>query len=187
MNFNPEMLILAREAEGLTQSALALLLSVQQGTISKMEAGLLSPSEDTMEKLATALNAPKSFFFQADRVFGFNSTVFFHRKREALPDKVLRKLHAFMNLTRMRVERLLRSIAASPPMFRQLSLDEYKSAEEVACLARSMWMLPAGPIRNVTETIENAGGIVVRFDFCTRQIDAVSEWVPGFPPIFLVN
>lgn len=185
---NPEMLILAREAKGLTQTALAEGLGVKQGTVSKIEAGILAPSEDLVGQLASILDVPPSFFFQNDRVFGFNSTVFFHRKRQALSDRILRRLHAVMNFTRMRVSRLLRSANVSAPTaFRRLDLADYKSAEEVARLARSMWMIPPGPLRSVTEVIENAGGIVVRFDFETNQIDAISEWVPGFPPIFLVN
>lgn len=44
-----------------------------------------------------------------------------------------------------------------------------------------------GPVKNVTELIENAGGVVFKLDFGTRKADAISEWVPGFPPIFLVN
>src|SRR5207253_274668 len=65
---------------------------------------------------------------------------------------------------------------------------DYKSGpEEIAQLVRSAWMIPMGPVQNMTEAIENAGGIVVRMDFQTRQADALSEWIPGFPPLFLVN
>lgn len=189
MSVNAEMLILAREARGLTQKELAAELLVQQGTVSKMEAGLLSPPEETLRKYSGVLQFPIDFFSQSDRVFGFNSTVFFHRKRQALSDKVLRRLHAFMNLTRMRITRMLRSATISVAQgFSRLELSEFKGGpSEIARLARSMWMVPHGPISSVTEIIENAGGIVVRFDFGTKQIDAISEWVPGYPPIFLVN
>ena len=43
------------------------------------------------------------------------------------------------------------------------------------------------PVQSVTEAIENAGGIVMRMEFGTRQADAISEWIPGNPPLFLVN
>ena len=188
MSANADMLILARECRGLTQKELSAALGIQQGTVSKMEAGLLPPSDETLDRYGRALDFPLEFFFQSDRVFGFNSTVFYHRKRQALPDKALRRLHAYMNLTRMRVARLLRSATlVVAEGFRRLEIAEFKSAEEIARLARSMWMVPPGPIKSVIEIIESAGGVVVRFDFGTKQIDAISEWVPGYPPIFLIN
>jgi Zn-dependent peptidase ImmA (M78 family)/transcriptional regulator with XRE-family HTH domain len=187
--FNPEMLILARESRGLTQADLAGAVSVQQGTISKIESGTLGPSPEVVERFANKLDYPRELFFQSDRIYGFNSTVFFHRKRQALPEKLLRKLHAQMNLIRMRTARLLRSTEImSDCRFQRVDPAEYKnSAETVARLVRSTWLIPPGPIRNITRAIEDAGGIVVMMDFETRQIDAISEWVQPFPPIFLVN
>ncbi len=37
------------------------------------------------------------------------------------------------------------------------------------------------------EIIEAAGGVIIQMDFGTLQADAISEWVPGYPPIFLTN
>src|SRR5450432_2278642 len=120
-------------------------------------------------------------------VYGFNSTVFFHRKRQSLADRVLRKLHAQMNLTRMRVSRLLRSVKVESQFgFRPIEAAEYVGGVSAAArMMRSAWQLPSGPIRSVTQAIEDAGGIVVLLDFGTRQADTVSEWISGFPPIFL--
>lgn len=187
--FNPEMLILAREAGGYNQTELAEMTGLRQGTISKIEGGLLPPSEDVLELFSEKLEFPIEFFSQSDRVYGFNSTVFFHRKRQSMPDKILRKLHAQVNLTRMRTARLLRSLSVTTPVkFRRMTPIEYEGGiVGIARLVRSTWMLPPGPVRNVTQAIEEAGGIVVHYDFGTKQADAISEWVDGFPPIFLVN
>ena len=188
MHFNPEMLILARESRGLSQTDLAKLLSIAQGTISKIESGLLLPSADLLKVAAERLDYPDDFFAQNDRIFGFNSTVFFHRKRQSMPDRILRKLHAQMNLTRMRVDRLRRSVSVITDVrFQSMEPTEYEGVAAVARLVRQMWMLPPGPVRDLTKAIEDAGGIVVDYDFETKQADAISEWVPGFPPIFLVN
>src|ERR1022692_1409906 len=188
-DFNPDMLILARESRGWYQGELAEAASLQQGTVSKVESGALVPSAETVDRFAEKLRYPRSLFFQPDRVYGFNSTVFFHRNRQSLPDKTLRKLHAHMNLTRMRVPRLLRSTEIlSACRFQRIDLAEYRnSVETVARLVKSTWLIPSGPVRNVTRAIEDAGGIVVAVDFETRQIDAISEWVPPFPPIFVIN
>lgn len=187
--FNPAMLILARESRTMTQRQLAEASSVQQGTISKLEAGLLPASDTILAKLCEALDYPLDFFYLADRVYGFNSAVFFHRKRLALPDRILRKLHAFMNLGRMRVSRLLQSAELfSRSTFQRLELADYQGGpEEIAQLVRSTWLIPMGPVQSVIEAIENAGGIVMRMEFGTKQADAISEWIPGYPPLFLIN
>ena len=188
-SFNPEMLVLARESRGLNQTELAGVLGVKQGTVSKLESGMLRPTSDIIEKLVKELKYPAELYSQTDRIYGFNSTVFFHRKRQSLPDRVLRKLHAQMNLTRMRVARLIRSVGSElPRRFQPMTPAEYDGGvPTVAKVVRSMWMLPPGPVRSVTDAIEEAGGIVVKLDFGTRQADAISEWVDPFPPIFLVN
>jgi len=187
--FNPEMLILAREFRGMTQTSLAEAIDAKQGTMSKIEAGLQSP-ETFLQKICAELGFPAEFFQQEDRIYGFNSAVFFHRKRHALSDKILRKLHAAMNIARMRVHRLVRSMPETLETFsfRRIEVAEHRDgAEGVARMARAMWHVPPGPIRNMTEVIESAGGVIVPMDFGTRQADAISEWIPGFPPIFLAN
>jgi Zn-dependent peptidase ImmA (M78 family) len=35
--------------------------------------------------------------------------------------------------------------------------------------------------------VEDAGGIVVQSDFKTDKVDALSQYLPGYPPIFLIN
>src|SRR5450631_4019053 len=109
MSFNPEMLVLAREATGLLQGEFADLLAVSQGTASRWESGLLDPPDSAQERFAHHLNVTPEFFHRPDRVYGFNSTVFFHRRQQSASDRVLRRLHARMNILRMRIGCLLRS------------------------------------------------------------------------------
>jgi Zn-dependent peptidase ImmA (M78 family)/transcriptional regulator with XRE-family HTH domain len=187
--FNPEMLILARESKGWSQTELAGAVAVQQGTISKIEGGLLAPSSDLVNIFSNELEYPEHFFYESDRVYGFNSSVFFHRKRQSIGEKVLRRLHAQMNLSRMRVRKLTLSLEIKPQFrFPTMEPAEYPGGvTAIARLVRQMWMLPLGPIRNLVQVIENAGGIVIDFDFGTKQADAISEWVDGHRPIFLMN
>ena len=189
MNFNPEMLILARESRGLSQSALAEVMSLYQGTISKIEGGLLVPTPEMCLKLADALDYPPEFMFQEDKIYGFNSTVFFHRKRQALPDRTLRRLHAQINIRRIHLERLLRSAEVDAKnRFERIDTAEYGDrVENIAQIVRASWLIPPGPIRSVIGAIEDAGGFVFEWDFGTRKVDAISEWVEGYPPLFFVN
>ena len=67
---NAEMVILARESRGMTQAALARAMNVQQGTVSKIEAGLQNPSEEMIDKLERTLRYPRTFFI---RMTGFTA------------------------------------------------------------------------------------------------------------------
>ena len=186
--FNPEMLVVARESRDYSQTDFAKLVRIQQGTLSKIESGILPPSEDLVRTFAEAVGYSTDLFYQSERAYGFNSTVYFHRKRQSLSEKTLRRLHAQMNLTRMRIARLLRSVEGSPCKFHRIDPAEYDGRPDiVAQLVKSTWLIPMGPVRSVTRAIEDAGGVVVHFDFGSRHADAISEWVPGYPPIFLVN
>jgi Zn-dependent peptidase ImmA (M78 family)/transcriptional regulator with XRE-family HTH domain len=188
-DFNPEMLILARESRQHTQSELARMLGIKQGTLSKIESGMIPISESIFSEVCKLLRYPHGFFFQSEKVYGFGSTVFYHRKRQGLPIAQLRQLHAEMNIRRFAVKKLLRSARVESSVgFQRYDPDEYRGRVELIARAiRSAWQLPAGPIRNLTETIENAGGIVIRHDFGTRKADAISEWIDPAPPIFFVN
>ena len=55
------MLTLAREARALTQSELATLLSIGQGTLSKYETGFLQPFGEYVDELGRALGYAMAF------------------------------------------------------------------------------------------------------------------------------
>ncbi|MFX6074672.1 helix-turn-helix domain-containing protein, partial [Acinetobacter baumannii] len=46
LTFNPELLRIVRQFRGFGQTALAKMASLSQGTLSKIEAGLLEPNEE---------------------------------------------------------------------------------------------------------------------------------------------
>lgn len=187
--FNPEMLVLARESRGMKQTELARLLGIEQGTVSKIEGGMLQVSDVLLERMSRALRYPNEFFSQNERVFGFGSTVFYHRRRQGLPLTHLRQLHAEMNIRRFGINRLLRSATIDAPLkFERHQPEEYRGRVEViARTVRAAWKLPPGPVRNMTAELENAGAVIIRCDFGTRKADAISEWIDPSPPIFFVN
>ncbi len=189
MSFNPEMLVLAREAKGLLQEDFANLLKVSQGTVSRWESGLLVPTTTAVHDFSVHLDLTEEFFQRADRVYGFNSTVFFHRRQQSATDRVLRKLHARMNILRMRISGLLRSAQIKVPYrFEAFDVGEYQGrVETIAQMLRSLWLMPPGHVRSIVKVIEDAGGILYRMDFETNKVDAISEWIPGHPPIILLN
>jgi Zn-dependent peptidase ImmA (M78 family)/DNA-binding XRE family transcriptional regulator len=184
---NRQMLVLARESRGLTQQELAQAITVKQGYISKIEGGLLNVSDEYLVKIAEVLEYPKEFFFQPDEVRGVGSACNYHRKRESLTLRNWHKITARLNILRLHISKLLRGVDTEHENdFYYLDSDEYKP-EQVARLIRKYWKIPSGPIANLIAEIENAGAVVYLLPFGTDKLDAISQSVPGMPPLFLVN
>lgn len=187
-NVNPAMVTLAREAQGLTQTELAQMLGISQAMLSKIEADVKPVTEAVLNRLCESLGYPQNFFLQTDTVFGPGLSEFFHRRRQDVGVKALARVHAQINIIRMHISRLLRSVETPEVKIRPLDMADFDSRpQEVARAMRAAWQLPEGPIANVIRVIEDAGGIVIRYEFGTSQVDAISRWIPGLPPLFFVN
>src|ERR1700730_17257824 len=105
---NPEMIVLAREARGLSQAELAHRLGISQGQLSKVESGLVSATAQLLPKLARELSFPPKFFVQRHAVVGPSTSEFYHRKRASMPVRLLEQIHALVNIRKFHLERLLR-------------------------------------------------------------------------------
>lgn len=186
--FNPGMVTIARESREMTQAELSVRSRIPQAVVSKLEGGVARPSDEHVTSLAGATRYPATFFFDNDRIFGFNASVFFHRKRSDMPAKVLKRIHAVLNLTRMRLDKLMLAGNVQPAIeLVRLSVDEHDSPEQIARKVRAILQLPDGPVDDLTASLEEAGVIIVQHQFNSRRMDAVSEWVPSHPPIVLMN
>lgn len=185
--FNPDMLRLARDAREATQEDLAAWSGVTQALISKIENRLTTPSADVVEKIASALRLPIPFFMQEERAIGFPP--FHYRKRVRLGAKPLARIGAWINIRRQHIAKLLRSYEfKSEKPIPQYDLDETGlTPEQIAERLRGYWLLPHGPIENMVEIIENAGGIVVPCRFDTNLLDAVSFRSVDLPPLLFMN
>ncbi len=193
MAFNPYMLILARDARGLTQADLALQLKAGQGTVSKYETGLSEPPTAFVEDVAAVLRYPVNFFLEPGRPYGLPP--FHYRRRKKLSAKALARIVAEMNIRRIHLAKMLVSFPFSTNAFiPEIDRNEYRgrgktqlTTEEAARSLREMWLLPSGPIPNMVELLEDHGGIVIPCDFGTDLIDAMSQRLDGFPVLFFVN
>ncbi len=185
---NSEILVLARESRGFTQGELAKRSGVSQSMLSKYENDLCDISIQHLTDIATALDFPESLFTRPTSIYGFDSACLYHRKRQTMPVRDLRRIQAQVNLKRLRIERLLRSVEIEPVHdFPKFDITEYEDPGLVANLVRQSWRLPVGPIRDLVATIERTTAIVVPFSFGTRKLDAISQWPRKMPPVFFVN
>jgi len=149
---------------------------------------MLGVSDEVLDRLCRAVHYPPEFFYQRDELHGIDTSILFHRKR-AIPVRALAKIHAIANIRRLNLGKLLKSVDLEPRHpFPSVDIDEFDGdPRAVAQAVRATWIMPRGPVDNVTKAIEDAGGIVIRCDFNTRLVDAISQWIPGLPPMFFVN
>lgn len=187
--FNREMLTLARESRDCTQTWLAEDLGISQAEVSKYETGIKIPTPEMVERIAARLEYTSGFFYLNESIRAFGSGCVYHRKKKAATETKLQHLLALINVKRIQVKQLMK--AANPRTsfgFEPLDIDPKRGgAAEIARKLRALWHLPPGPIQNLIRAVEDAGGIVIQCYFGTDKVDALSQSLPGSPPIFLIN
>lgn len=188
-NFNHTLLLLARQYRERSQSEVARAAELNQGHYSRIENGLLpeGPSEDSVARIAEALSFPPSFFYQSEQAVGMPLSVHpFHRKKQSVGERVLKRVHAELNFRLIHLRRLLEAIDTKqvlPLPF--IDVDEGGGPREIARKIRTAWMLPPGPVGDLTLLAERAGIVVVACEF-GAAIDGITMMVPGMPAcIFL--
>jgi len=180
------MFILARESRGLTQVQLKDKMKVSQAVISRVEQGFLKASDDLIKNFSDNLQYPESFFFEPG--YRYPPATPFHRKKKALPKRIQSMIEAKANIRRGHITKLLNAVEFIDTKVRHLDLCEYNDdPSEIARAIRRAWMLPRGPIENVTKTLENSGIIVVFWDFGTPLLDGFTLLTDNAPPIIYIN
>ena len=185
--FNRAMLSLARAARGFTQSELAKSARVTQALISKLESGLtVDPSQETLEAISLALRVPVAFLVSDEKPHGMPQ--FHYRKRAKLGRKALDLIEAQINIRRIHAARLFKSYEPDAERFPAIDLTNSGwTPQQAAQSVRGLWMLPRGPIDNLTAAIEDNGAVVIQIDFGTSLLDALSFRIPGLPPLIFIN
>lgn len=182
---NPEMVIIARESRALSQSALATKMVISQSILSKIETGCVPVSEDILCKLVSALGYPDRFFLQYGRKY---PGISYHRKRKSVPQKTIDQIDAKVNIIRLHFDKLLKNLEPIENNIPHFSVEEERmSVEDIARAVRQKFMLPKGPIENLTRVVEDAGCIIMHSDFETRRFDGISLCVPKMPPMIFIN
>jgi Zn-dependent peptidase ImmA (M78 family)/DNA-binding XRE family transcriptional regulator len=187
VTINPDMVRLAREARAMTQAELADAAGVQQGTVSKVENGLIELEPERVDALARALRYPVDLLnapAHPEAVLAL-----FHRKLRTTPAAKVKAAQARVNLARLHLSKLLEGVELEHAYtFPQLDLDELEGDIETAAqTVRRAWRLPMGPVRNLTAAVEAAGGIIAELDFGALQIDAAAQWPRGDRPYFFMR
>jgi Zn-dependent peptidase ImmA (M78 family)/transcriptional regulator with XRE-family HTH domain len=188
--FNHTLLLLARQYRERSQSEVARAAGLTQGHYSRIENGLLpeGPSEDSVARIAKALSFPPAFYYQPEKAVGLPLSVHpFHRKKQSVGERVLKRVHAELNFRLIHLRKFLESIETKQVLpLPLIDVDEGGGPREIARKIRAAWMIPPGPVENLTDLAERAGIIVIWCEF-GAAIDGVTMMVPGMPPCVFLN
>jgi Zn-dependent peptidase ImmA (M78 family)/transcriptional regulator with XRE-family HTH domain len=174
----------------LSQTELATICGMTQGSLSKIEQGLREPTEEMVSKLAISLRCEPTFFYQAEREYGAPLSAHpMFRKKASVGQKILDRIIAELNVRIAHIRTFISAVDLAPELpLPQYDPDEF--AGDVAVIAeqvRRAWLVPRGPIKSLTEFAERAGCLVVHCDMEAARIDGVSYRIPGLPPIIFLN
>ena len=188
--FNPALLLLARQYRKKSQSAVAHAAGVNQGHYSRIENGLTpgGPAPDSVERIAAALRFPVGFFYQGDGLAGLPLSVHpMHRRKHSVGERILKQIHAELNLRLIHLRRYLRAVDLEPELPRpMIDVDDGGGPLEIAKTIRKTWQIADGPINNLTDYCEAAGILVIWCEF-GAAIDGVTMTVRDLPPCVFMN
>lgn len=188
--FNSSLLLLARQYRDLSQGEVAASTGLTQGHYSRIENGLLAdgPSTESMERISVALGFPVSFFYQPDGLTGLPLSVHpMHRRRAAVGERVLKQIHAELNVRLIHLRRYMRVADLRPELpLPEVDVDDGGGPQEIARMLRRAWMIPDGPIQNLTNLCERAGILVIWCDL-EKGIDGVTMKLRDLPPCIFLN
>lgn len=181
----------AREANGLTQIALADLLQITRQAVSQYEAGESSPSPDVMRRISEKLDLPIRFFLERPRDRRHGATFFRSMKSttKAARIRAQRRFDWLLDIVEY-IRSLVRFPAVGVPDFRPPSDPAAIGDDlirEYARETRRHWGLGLGPISNVVWLMENKGVVVSRYGLGADELDAFSEWGEDATPYVVLN
>lgn len=182
----------AREARGLTQSALADIAGIIASRISHYEQGRHYPDQQTAADLADKLNIPIHFFYRLPRQETNERQVFWRSKlaaKAAERNRVSRRFDWLLDTYRFLDQQIQLPDAVIPSIDRIQSIEHISDdmIEDAADNLREHWNLGRGPISNLVSVMEAHGCITSVQTMNDDYLDAFSEWNPSFqrPFIFL--
>ncbi|SFE66776.1 ImmA/IrrE family metallo-endopeptidase [Nitrosomonas sp. Nm166] len=177
--FQSGRLLQARLCRGLTQVALSTMVGKSSGTISKWEKGSQAPESDALDRLASCLGIPASWFLKKIPVYGnqvcfFRSTATITKEAQSIAQIRLEWLNELSIAIQHWIDWPIVNIPSIEKTdHRNISDTEI---EQMASNVRKEWKLGLGPISDVVLALENAGVICVREELGFTKMDGASRW-----------
>jgi len=178
------MIVLAREARGMSQAELAEKLGMTPTNLSKIERGDVSTSASLVEDLCGITHYPLNFFKQEGDIQPDNLG---YRRRVHVPQKTLTPINAMMNVLARHADTLVRLNPKHQVQLPSYAVTEKQTPFRIADKLRTAWNIDTAVIPNLTKLLENKGIIICSFDFATDRVDSRSILMDGNQPVIFYN
>lgn len=180
--FNPMRLSIARERRAMSKKGFAESVNLSTNTVFRYESGELTPSDEAIERFASVLGFPVSFFSGSDL------------------DRPRRDNASFRGLASKSAKIMDAALASGTMAY---LLDDWVSGDydrvepdlpdlgggiapdAAAKILRQQWRLGDKPIENMVHLLEAKGIRVFSLAENTKDVDAFSVWRDDIPYIFL--
>jgi Zn-dependent peptidase ImmA (M78 family) len=180
--FNPRRLELARKRRRYTATILADRAQIAPVTLSRIVNGKQTPDEETVKKLATALDYPREFFFGPE-IDPIDASAASFRSLKAMTARE-REAATSAGMLSYLVSDWVKSEFDLPPAD-LLDLSTEPDPEAAARTIRQHWAIGEKPIGHMVRLLETKGIRVFSLAENTRNVDAFSCWRNGEPYIFI--
>jgi Zn-dependent peptidase ImmA (M78 family) len=181
--FVPARLVEARAARRLSsQKALATLLSVTPGSVSKWESGTHAPDAEALALLANKLQVRREFFLRP--VYDSHKPLFYRTLSSTLVrdlnyqeaqmhwlQEVASVVGHYVDFPRLDIPDVLNGCS-----YKQLRDEDI---EQIALDLRKHWALGEGPCMDVVGLLERIGCIVGSIEMGTAKLDGLCSWSRG--------
>lgn len=188
-NIAPERIRLARRLQRLSMDDLVRLMgarAVSKMTISKIERGLLKPSDQTLQAIADACKVPLTFF----RMPKVTLSPMSFRYEKDMPSKQARQIEA--NIIRKIEDSFAKEKMAGPtPPFvnplQGIKVSTYDDAETAAQQLRQHIVIGNHPLHSVYEVLQELGVMVIEVDVDATQLLGTSTIIDNVQPAVIIN
>ena len=181
---NPHMIVLAREARGLTQAELADEIGISATNLSKMERADIGISNGLVETISDKTSFPPHFFYQGGDIVPENLN---YRKLEVVAQKLITPIHAKVNIVRKHVHFLTMALNIQNAAVPVMEVSEAQTPQMIAAKLRKFWKVETPIIADLTKLIEDYGIVIKSFPFNTDRVDSRSILTDDKFPIIFFN
>lgn len=160
--------------------------AVSKMAISKIERGLLQPSDHTLQAIARACRVPVSYFSAptvdiARMEFRFDrSTPVKQREQIVACVKAAIEAHVTLHSYDLEHTTFVNPLAG-------MKGSNYPDMDEAANRLRQAWEIGRQPIFSVYELLQDHGIHVMEMDIDDKRIDGASTYVNGTLPVVVIN
>ena len=179
---NTQMIILAREARGMSQMDLAKKIGMTATNLSKIERNEIGVSPAIVEQISLATYFPVQFFMHPGNILPDSLS---YRRKDKVPQKILVPINSTINIIKNHVELLCKGLHIQKAELP--SMGKLKDPVAIAARLRMEWNVKDGPVESMVKLMEQQGIIISTFDFDTFRVDSRTLLTSYKVPVVFIN